>query len=90
MSNKAATELGSTRDSEYMAVTEVMALADDAMTQNAPDALLVISLSGKFETAIVGGALSAEAIERMVALLEELKRRAAVEEHGDKVLHVWR
>lgn len=83
-------DLGSTRDSEYMAVTEVMALADNAMGENPPDALLVITLSGKFETAIVGGALSAEGLERMVALVEELKRRAAVEEHGDKVLHVWR
>jgi regulator of RNase E activity RraA len=56
-------DLGSTRDSEYMAVTEVLALADDAMTANPPEALLVISLSGKAETAIVGGALTAEAVE---------------------------
>jgi hypothetical protein len=83
-------DLGSTRDSEYMAVTEVLALADDAMTANPPEALLVISLSGKAETAIVGGALTAEAVERMVSLVEELKRRAAVESYGDKVLHVWR
>lgn len=90
MSNPKKIDIGSTRDSEYMAITEVMALADDAMGKNAPNALLVISLSGKTENAALGGALSAEGIERMITLLEELKRRAVSEGHGDKVLNVWR
>lgn len=50
----------------------------------------MVSLSGKTENAALGGALSAEGIERMIELLEELKRRAVTEGHGDKVLHVWR
>lgn len=90
MTSKTKSDIGSTRDSEYMAVTEVMALADEAMSTNPPDALLVISLSSKTENAAIGGALSAEGIERMLVLLQELKRRAVDEGHGDKVLHVWR
>ncbi|MGS0735549.1 hypothetical protein ACVBEG_03085 [Pseudomonas sp. GG8] len=90
MTSKTKSDIGSTRDSEYMAITEVMALADEAMSTNPPDALLVISLSGKTENAVIGGALSAEGIDRMLVLLQELKRRAVDEGHGDKVLHVWR
>ena len=90
MNSTTKTDIGSTRDSEYMAITEVMALADEAMGTNPPDALLVISLSGKTENAALGGALSTGGIERMITLLEELKRRAVTEGHGDKVLHVWR
>lgn len=82
--------IGSTRDSAYMAVTEVMGLAADAMDQGASDALLVITLSGKSENAIVGGTLDSEKITRLQSLLDELKFRAATEGDGDKVLHVWR
>jgi len=82
--------IGSTRDSAYMAVTEVMGLAADAMDQNPSDALLVITLSGKSENAIVGGTLDSEKITRLQSLLDELKFRAANEGDGDKVLHVWR
>ena len=82
--------IGSTRDSAYMAVTEVMGLAADAMDQNPSDALLVITLSGKSENAIVGGTLDSEKITRLQSLLDELKFRAAGEGDGDKVLHVWR
>jgi len=89
MTNKTK-HLGSVRDSAFMAITEVMGLAADAMDENPSDALLVISLSGKAETAIIGGALTTEGIERFESLLGELKRRAAVEGDGDKVLHVWR
>jgi len=82
--------IGSTRDSAYMAVTEVMGLAADAMDQGASDALLVITLSGKSENAILGGTLDSEKITRLQSLLEDLKFRAANEGDGDKVLHVWR
>lgn len=88
--NKAKTVLGSTRDSTYMAVTEVMGLAADAMDTAPSDALLVISLSGKSETAILGGSISSLGVTRIQALLDELKLRAASEGDGDKVLHVWR
>lgn len=82
--------LGSTRDSAYMAITEVMGLAADAMDRNPTDALLVITLSDKAENAIVGGSLTGEKIQRLELLLSELKTRAAAEGEGDRVLHVWR
>ena len=79
-----------TRDSAYMAITEVMGITADAMDQNPSDTLLVISLSGNSENAIVGGALDSEKITRLQSLVDELKWRAAAEGDGDKVLHVWR
>lgn len=82
--------IGSTRDSAYMAITEVMGLAADAMDQNPSDTLLVISLSGSSENAIVGGTLDSEKITRLQSLVDDLKWRAAAEGDGDKVLHVWR
>lgn len=82
--------IGSTRDSAYMAITEVMGLAADAMDANPSDTLLVISLSGGSENAIVGGTLDSPKITRLQAMLDELKWRAANEGDGDKVLHVWR
>lgn len=82
--------IGSTRDSAYMAVTEVMGLAADAMDKGPTDALLVISLSGGSENAILGGTLDSEKITRLQALIDDLKWRAANEGDGDKVLHVWR
>lgn len=82
--------VGATRDSAFMAITEVMGLAADAMESNPSDALLVISLSGVSENAIVGGTLDAEKISRIQALLSELQTRAVSEGDGDKVLHVWR
>lgn len=88
--NNAKAALGSTRDSTYMAVTEVMGLTADAMDKAPSDALLVISLSGNSETAILGGAISSLGVTRIQALLDELKLRAASEGDGDKVLHVWR
>lgn len=82
--------LGSTRDSAFMAITEVMGLAGDAMAANTSEALLVITLSGNNQTAVLGGTLTAERIEVIEGLLSELKRRAVTEGDGDKVLHVWR
>ena len=82
--------IGSTRDSAFMAITETMGLTADAMDANAPDALLVITLSGGNHNAILGGTLSAERIAVIEGLLAELKRRAATEGDGDRVLHVWR
>lgn len=73
-----------------MAITEVMGLAADAMDANPSDALLVISLSGNSENAILGGTLDADKISRIQALLAELQTRAVTEGDGDKVLHVWR
>lgn len=82
--------VGSTRDSAFMAITEVMGLAADAMDTNPSDALLVISLSKHSENAIVGGTLNADKLARLQALVDELKSRAESEGDGDKVLHVWR
>lgn len=89
MSNSSKT-LGSTRDSVYMAVTEVMGLSEQAMQKAETQTLLVITLSGKDQSAALGGELTAESIEQVQSLLDELKRRAANEGDGDKVLHVWR
>ena len=82
--------VGATRDSAFMAITEVMGLAADAMDANPSDALLVISLSGGSENAILGGTLDADKISRIQALLAELQTRAVTEGDSDKVLHVWR
>ncbi len=82
--------IGSTPDSTFMAITEVMGLTADAMDKSQSDTLLVITLAGAGENAIVGGALTSEKITRLQALLDELKVRAANEGDGDKVLHVWR
>lgn len=84
------TTLGSTRDTTFIAVTEVMGIIGDDMAKNPSDVLLTISLSGARECAVVGGALTAVAIERLESLLSELKRRQAAEGDSDKTLHVWR
>lgn len=82
--------LGSTRDTAFMSITEAMGLAATAMEANSPDALLVMTLSGSRENAILGGTLDASKIERLESLLAELKTRDATEGDGDRVLHVWR
>ena len=79
-----------TRDSAYMAVTEVMAITADAQDKGDFDSLLVISLSGEHETAVLGGALNSEKITRIQALLDDLKWRAADKGDGDNVIHVYR
>ncbi len=89
MTNSTKT-LGSTRDTTFIAVTEAMAIAGDDMAAHASDTLLVISLSGQHECAVLGGALSSEAVDRLESLLLELKTRQATEGNGDKTLHVWR
>lgn len=82
--------IGSTPDSTYMAITEVMRLTADAQDQGDFDALLVIGLSGTNETAVLGGNLDSEKITRIQALLDELKWRAAEKGDGDTVLRVFR
>lgn len=82
--------IGSTPDSTYMAITEVMGIVADAQEQADFDALLVISLSGPIESAVLGGNLTSEKITRIQALLDELKWRAAEKGDGDHVLRVFR
>lgn len=88
--NSPVPALGATRDTNFMAVNEAIALGADAMEQSHPDTLLLISLSGDKETAILGGQVGTTAIERLQRLVDELKRRAEQEGGVDKVLHVWR
>lgn len=88
--NGPAPALGATRDTNFMAVNEAIALGADAMEQNHPETLMFISLSGDKETAILGGQVDSKAIERLQSLVDELKRRAKQEGETDKVLHVWR
>jgi hypothetical protein len=73
-----------------MAITEVMGIMADAQDQADFDSLLVISLSGPNETAVLGGNLTSEKITRIQALLDELKFRAAAKGDGDNVLRVFR
>lgn len=89
MSNSTKT-LGSTRDTVFMAVTEVMGLADQAMQRAETQTLLVVSLAGPIQSAVVGGEINSEAVAKLQSLVDELKWRAANEGDGDKVLHVWR
>jgi hypothetical protein len=82
--------IGSTPDSTYMAITEVMGIVADAQDQADFEALLVISLSGPIESAVLGGNLTSEKITRIQALLDELKWRAAEKGDGETVLRVFR
>lgn len=82
--------IGSMRDSAYMAITETLGLAGEAMEKRDTDLLLVISLSGTNQDAVLGGTLTADRIAAVENLLYELKRRAENEGDGDRVLHVWR
>ncbi|MOA69160.1 hypothetical protein D3C78_1971880 [compost metagenome] len=60
------------------------------MEKGDADLLLVISLAGERESAVLGGRVDTAQVERVEQLLVELKARARVEGEGDHVLHVWR
>lgn len=77
-------------DDTYLSVTEAMGLAGEALEKGDADLLLVISLAGERESAVLGGRVDTAQVERVEQLLVELKARARAEGEGDHVLHVWR
>lgn len=77
-------------DDTFLAVTEAMGLAGEALEKGDADLLLVISLVGERESAVLGGRVTTAAVERLQALVDDLKVRAQAEGEGDHVLHVWR
>lgn len=74
-------------DDQYLAVSEAMETISTAMEGKGTESLLVINLGSSGDDAVLGGRISLEAIERLEALLGELKARHA--EDMDGVLHVW-
>lgn len=77
-------------DDTFLSVTEAMGLAGEALGKGDADLLLVISLAGERESAVLGGRVTTAQVERVEQLLVELKARAQAEGEGDHVLHVWR
>lgn len=77
-------------DDTFLSVTEAMGLAGEALEKGDADLLLVISLAGERESAVLGGRVTSVQVERVERLLAELKARAQTEGEGDHVLHVWR
>ena len=78
-------------DDEYFAVTEAVALAGAAMEEKGTSTLLVIRLGDEGNDAILAGTVNEQAIEKLEALMEELKERALQEnqEPGDALtLHL--
>lgn len=76
-------------DDTYLSVTEALGLAGDAMASGDTDLLLVVNLAEGRESAVLGGHVTGEKIERIERLLGELKACAALEGGGAHTLHVW-
>lgn len=76
-------------DDTFLSVTEAMGLAGEALEKGDTDLLLVISLAGERESAVLGGRVTSVQVERVEQQLVELKARAQAEGEGDHVLHVW-
>ena len=78
-------------DDEFFAITEAVALAGAAMEDKGTSTLLVIRLGDEGNDAILAGTVNEQAIEKLEALMEELKERALQEnqEPGDALtLHL--
>lgn len=78
-------------DDEFFAVTEAVALAGAAMEEKGTSTLLVIRLGDEGNDAILAGTVNEQAIEKLEALMEDLKERALQEnqEPGDALtLHL--
>ncbi|WJN61343.1 hypothetical protein [Pseudomonas sp. SO81] len=78
-----------TSDDEYFAVTEALALAGTAMEEKGTSTLLVMRLGAEGNDAILAGTVGQAEIEKMEALLEQLKERALQEDPTDALtLHL--
>ncbi len=77
-------------DDQYFAVTEAMALAGAAFEEKGPETLLIIILGTEGQNdAILAGSLGADRLEKIEALLQQLKDRAEDGEPDDAiVLHL--
>lgn len=73
------------QDDVFISVTEAMALAGEAMEAGTTETLLVVSLSGDGDSAILGGDTSAGAVERLHELLSQLAERTV---ESPEVLHI--
>lgn len=77
-------------DDTFLSVTEALGIAGDAMERGDTETLLVITLSSDAQSAVLGGAVTADRIAQLQALLADLSARAEQEGAGNHVLHVWR
>lgn len=78
-------------DDEFFAITEAVALAGAAMEEKSTSTLLVVRLGDEGNDAILAGTVNEQVIEKLEALMEELKERALQEnqEPGDALtLHL--
>lgn len=77
-------------DDTFFSVTEALGVAGEAMAAGDTETLLVVSLAGEKQCAVLGGRVTPEAVEQLQALVAVLAARAAAEGPGDHTLHVWR
>lgn len=63
-------------DDTYMSVTEAMALAGEVMDSHQSETLLVVSLAGEGDNAILGGELTTKSLASIRELLDELEAAA--------------
>lgn len=75
------------KDDTFMAVTEALALAGEALDEHQSETLLVVSLSADGNNAILGGDVKPGQIDQLRNLLDELGARA--ESSDGEVLHIW-
>lgn len=74
-------------DGTFMAVTEAMGLAAEAMEEHQSETLLVISLAEGGNNAILGGVISEDVITKLQGLIDELSEKAS--DSPGEVLHIW-
>jgi hypothetical protein len=77
-------------DDVFFSVTEALGIAGEAMASGDTETLMVVSLAGDKQSAVLGGRITPEAVEQLQAMVAELAARAAAEGAGDHTLHVWR
>jgi len=74
-------------DDTFMAVTEALGIAGEAMDEHQSETLLIVSLSSDGNNAILGGKINEESLEQLRNLLDELEEKADNSE--GEVLHIW-
>lgn len=77
-------------DAVFFSVTEALGIAGEAMASGDTETLLVVSLAGDKQSAVLGGRVTPEAVEQLQALVADLAARAASEGDDNHTLHVWR
>lgn len=74
-------------DSQIMSISETMGVAEEVMGEHGCETLLVINLGRGHSDALLGGAISLDAIGKMDRLLQELRSRIVSDTHDP--MHVW-